>query len=281
MDINNICVNFALSLFLLVSNTFIPCEPAPLIQPSQPYAENTINATITILFDNKGFDSRLATGWGFACLVQGMGKNILFDTGRNSLALLQNMRQLEIEPANFDIIVLSHIHTDHTGGLRAILMRNRDAIVYLPASFSQRFKQAVTSFGVCIKEVSEAQELLSGVYTSGELGNEIKEQALVIKTIEGLVIITGCAHPGLVDIIRKAKEITGEERVHLVLGGFHLAAVPPSKLKNILRKLRHLSVKKVAPCHCSGDETRCMFKEEYGADYIECFAGKRITVRIR
>jgi 7,8-dihydropterin-6-yl-methyl-4-(beta-D-ribofuranosyl)aminobenzene 5'-phosphate synthase len=99
---------------------------------------------------------------------------------------------------------------------------------------------------------------------------------LALKTPEGLVLITGCAHPGIVSIVEKAREISGEDTVCLVVGGFHLGGEPPSRIKSIARELRLLSVQKVAPCHCSGDGTRRLFKEEYGVDCIECGVGRVI-----
>ncbi|MBN1615450.1 MAG: MBL fold metallo-hydrolase, partial [Deltaproteobacteria bacterium] len=180
-----------------------------------------------------------------------------------------------------DVIVLSHIHGDHTGGLGSVLAEKRDVVAWVPVSFPGRFKKALLSLGVGIEEVSKAREIMAGVYTTGELGREIREQALVLKTVDGLVVITGCAHPGVVDVVRQAKAVTGEDTVYLVLGGFHLVGQPTSRIRSILRDLRRLSVRKVAPCHCSGDEARKLFKQEYGADYMECGVGRRITLRIR
>jgi 7,8-dihydropterin-6-yl-methyl-4-(beta-D-ribofuranosyl)aminobenzene 5'-phosphate synthase len=148
----------------------------------------------------------------------------------------------------------------------------------LPQSFPESFKNAVRSFGAQVKEVSRAQRLFPGAYTTGELGDGIREQALALKTKEGLVVIAGCAHPGIVNMVRKAREITGEERAYLVLGGFHVAGESPSRIKSIAGELRLLSVKKVAPCHCSGDGTRRVLDREFGADYVESGAGAIITL---
>jgi 7,8-dihydropterin-6-yl-methyl-4-(beta-D-ribofuranosyl)aminobenzene 5'-phosphate synthase len=124
----------------------------------------------------------------------------------------------------------------------------------------------------------EAEELFSGVYTTGELGNGIKEQSLIITTSQGLVIITGCAHPGVVNIVRKAKEMLVEKPVYLVMGGFHMTGAATSQIESVIEGFRELGVKKIAPCHCSGDETRKLFREDYGEDYINSGAGKIITL---
>lgn len=227
-----------------------------------------------ILYDNNRFDPRLDTAWGFACLVRRMEKTILFDTGGDGATLITNMSRLGIKPAEIEIIVLSHVHGDHTGGLGEFLNKNSHVVVYLPASFPGDFKKAVMAKGARVEEVSKAKEILPGVYTTGEQGGGIREQALALKTREGLVVITGCAHPGIVSMVRKARQVTGEDKVNLVVGGFHLGGEPPWRIESIAGELRLLSVHKVSPCHCSGDGTRMLFKEEFGGDYIESGAGK-------
>lgn len=233
---------------------------------------------MTILYDNNRFDPRLKTGWGFSCLVRTMEKTILFDTGGDGRILLDNMKQLGIEPIEVDAVVLSHVHGDHTGGLAAFLEKNSRVVVYLPGSFPVEFKKAVMSLGAVVKEIIEAGEILPGAFTTGEIGDGIREQALALKTTEGLVVITGCAHPGVVRMVRKAREITGEERVYLVAGGFHLGGVSVSRIESIAGELRLLTVEKVAPCHCSGDETRRVFRKLFAADFIEAGVGKRIQL---
>jgi len=234
---------------------------------------------IVVLYDNNPLDPRLKMNWGFSCLIQGYKKTILFDTGGDSTILLNNMAQLGIEPAAVEVVIFSHIHGDHTGGAGGFLKENSKVVVYLPTSFSQTFKDAVKFTGARIKDVAAPQKIFTGVYTTGELGTWIKEQSLVLTTGKGLVVITGCAHPGLTIIVRKAKEITGEERVYLVMGGFHLAGESDFRIDAIANELRQLSVEKVAPCHCSGEKTRKLFKQKYGADYIDSGVGKEIYLQ--
>ena len=253
-------------------------EEAPLVLPPRRAAEPVINMTIKIAYDNNRFDPRLKPGWGFSCLINGFEKTILFDTGGNGATLLSNMRKLGIDPAQVNVVVLSHAHGDHTGGLAAFLKQQSRVVVCLPQSFPESFKNAVRSFGAQVEEVSMAQKLIPGAYSTGEVGVGIREQALALKTKEGLVVITGCAHPGIVNMVRKAREITGEEKVYLVLGGFHLAGESFSRVYSIAQHLRQISVRKVASCHCSGDRTRKVFKEAFGADYIDSGVGTFITL---
>jgi 7,8-dihydropterin-6-yl-methyl-4-(beta-D-ribofuranosyl)aminobenzene 5'-phosphate synthase len=238
-----------------------------------------VELTMITLYDNYQHDPDLKTGWGFSCLVRVKDKNILFDTGSDSPTLLGNMNALNIDPKEIDIIVLSHIHRDHTGGLFGILKENSDLTIYLPESFPQDFKKGVESYQAKVMEVDDSATIYENVITTGELGTSTKEQSLMVKTDKGLAVITGCAHPGIVEILREARMMTGED-IYLVLGGFHLAELSDSELKEIIRSFRELGVKKVAPCHCSGDRTRELFKEEYKEDYISNGVGKIIELKL-
>jgi len=175
---------------------------------------------MSIVYDNNPYDDHLRTAWGFSCLVRVGDKSILFDTGGDGSLLLDNMSKLQIDPGEVDVVLISHIHSDHVGGLAAFLAQNSDVTVYLPVSFPGHLKDQVRSSGARLEEVREPRELLDGVYTTGELDGGVKEQSLVVRTDRGLVVATGCAHPGVVEIVRKAKEIA-DGRVHLVVGGFH------------------------------------------------------------
>ena len=98
-------------------------------------------------------------------------------------------------------------------------------------------------------------------------------------TAGGVIIVyfTGCAHPGVVNIVAQAKEITGEE-VHLVMGGFHLGEASQAAIEGIVEDFRELGVQKAAPCHCSGDLARSIFEREYGEDFIQVGVGSRLEV---
>jgi 7,8-dihydropterin-6-yl-methyl-4-(beta-D-ribofuranosyl)aminobenzene 5'-phosphate synthase len=234
--------------------------------------------TMITLYDNYKHNPDLKTGWGFSCLIKAADKNILFDTGADSPTLLGNMKKLEIEPKDIDVVVLSHIHGDHIGGLSGILEANSDLTVYVPESFPQDFKKGVKSFEAKVVEVDDPVDICENVSTTGELGASIKEQSLLIKTSKGLVVLTGCAHPGIVKIVKEAKKITGED-IYLVLGGFHLLNESESGLEEIINEFRELKVKKAAPCHCSGDKTREIFQKEYKENFISNGVGKIIELQ--
>lgn len=228
--------------------------------------------SLTIVYDNNPYDERLKTAWGFACHIDADGMSILFDTGGDHSILLDNMAKSNIDVREIEIIVLSHIHGDHVGGLFGLLELNSQVKVDLPASFPEDFKRRVEGYGYEVIEVKDALKICNGVATAGELGTAIMEQSLVVATVKGLVIVTGCAHPGVANIVKKAKELTGIG-VYLVLGGFHLNGAPENTLLSVIEQFRELEVLKVAPCHCSGDRARALFKEEFGADYMEVGVG--------
>jgi 7,8-dihydropterin-6-yl-methyl-4-(beta-D-ribofuranosyl)aminobenzene 5'-phosphate synthase len=227
--------------------------------------------SIIVVFDNNALRADLVWGWGFSCVVRFGGKTILFDTGSDGAGLLYNMGKLDISPEKIEAVILSHAHGDHTNGLGAFLKRNSDVTVYLPQSFPKRYKEGVRNSGAAVEEICQAKELFSGVFTTGEMTGIIEEQAMVLKTGRGSVVITGCAHPGIVNILRTAFELTGQS-ISLAVGGFHFPK------RSVLDSFRELGVRKVAPCHCSGDEARGFFKEAYGDAYMDVGTGKEIVI---
>ena len=163
------------------------------------------NPVITVIYDNNPYKEGLESSWGFSCLIKGAEKNILFDTGGNGLLFMKNMKKLEIDPDDIDLVILSHIHGDHIGGLYSFLDENNEVVVYIPGSFPESFKENIEKYGTKAVKVKEPLELCKSVYSTGELGTWIREQSLIVQTNKGLIVITGCAHPGIVKIISKAK----------------------------------------------------------------------------
>jgi len=235
------------------------------------------NFNCTVVYDNNPFDPALQTDWGFSCFIQGAEKNILFDTGTNGNILLSNMNGLDIKPQNVDLVVLSHFHGDHTGGLLALLKENPNITVYLPDFFPAPFKNSIIKAGASYIDVKSHQQILGNVYTSGVISGWINEQSLILDSHEGLVLITGCAHPRIVNIIETVKDRTKKE-VYLVFGGFHLSGFEDQEIKEIIRFFKKLGVKKAGPSHCSGKEARDLFSNAYGKDYIQIGVGKKISI---
>lgn len=211
---------------------------------------------ITIVYDNCTTKRSLETGWGFSCLVETEGgAPILFDTGADGATLFHNMEELGINPSDIGTIVISHAHGDHTGGLRDILEVNRDAEIYVPASFRARIR------GRKITPVRQPIRISENVFSTGELKGV--EQSLALETDKGIVAVVGCSHPG-VDTILNADAEFGE--VYGIVGGFHGFSD--------FDRLRGLSL--ICPCHCTQykSELRQLFPEQY----IACGAGLELEL---
>ena len=236
------------------------------------------NVTILVVYDNYQFNPDLDTGWGFGCVVNTPTMNILFDTGGNSSILLSNIEKMNIDPEMIRIVVISHIHGDHVGGLDGFLQKNGNVKVFIPTSFPDLWREKIKSYGAEYQDVKDSMKISENAYNTGEMGTWIKEQSFILHTQQGLVVITGCAHPGIVKIIQRAKQIIPDTPVYLVMGGFHLSGASDSELKSIIKGFRDLGVLKVAPSHCSGDRCRKLFEEEYKEDFIMSGVGKIITL---
>jgi len=166
---------------------------------------------ITLLYDNEVYKSGLESDWGFACLIQKPDTPIiLFDTGGSGSILLSNMQALSIDPSVVDVIFLSHSHFDHIGGLDAFLQHNSNVDVYAPHSL-RGIKHARQLY---YEEAS--REIFRGAYTTGELDGI--EQSLGLESPDGLVLVTGCSHPALRQIVETMEEFGP---VHAIIGGFH------------------------------------------------------------
>jgi len=253
-------------------------EKGQIVQAEENTSTTTVkNLSITVSYDNNPYKEGLTTAWGFSCVIRGTEKTILFDSGGDGSILLANMEELSINPKEIDLVVLSHIHGDHVGGLPSFLRKNPEVVVYLPKSFPRGFKDKVKEYRAKIIEVQDPLKICEGVYSSGELGTWIKEQSLIIHTEKGLIVITGCAHPGIVKIVNKAKDLA-EDDVLLVMGGFHLGGESKGVIENIVSSFRKLGVSYAGPCHCSGDAARQLFKEQYSENFINVGVGRVVTM---
>ena len=231
--------------------------------------------SITVIYDNNPYKAGLETGWGFSCVLRGTEKTILFDTGGDGSKLLTNMAKLGISPKEIDIVVLSHIHRDHVGGLTRFLEKNPNVTVFAPKSFPADLKREIKNYGAHLVEVQKSMKICEGVYSTGELGSDIKEQSLIIHDKRGLMIVTGCAHPGIVNVVNSAKHLFSKD-IFLLVGGFHLFRKSKGELKKIVASLKKAGVQYIGPCHCSGDEAKKVFKEIYQKNYINVGVGRAI-----
>jgi 7,8-dihydropterin-6-yl-methyl-4-(beta-D-ribofuranosyl)aminobenzene 5'-phosphate synthase len=235
------------------------------------------NTRITILFDNYEYDPHCATGWGFSCLIDTESAQVLFDTGADGRTLLKNMHALGVKARDIDAVVISHMHGDHTGGLFDALEHIGECTVYFPVSVSRSDEDRLSHTGASCAVSKNFCDIFPHIYTTGALGKMIREQALVVDTQNGLVVVTGCAHPGIVRIVEEAARHF-EKDIALVMGGFHLFSTDAASIQKIIQRLKDLGVRKVAPCHCSGDRARAFFQDAYGDSYIDVGVGRVVTL---
>jgi len=132
--------------------------------------------------------------------------------------------------------------------------------------------------GASIVEFEKSRKICEGAYTSGVLDGWIKEQALILEMKDGLILMTGCAHPRITHIVSRVKELF-EREIVLAMGGFHLAGFDEAEIVDIIEKFRKMNVQKVGPCHCSGNDARIFFYEEYQNDFVEIGVGKEIEIQ--
>ncbi len=231
--------------------------------------------SFTILYDNYEHQKGLKTGPGFSCLIRGTEKTVLFDTGADAEILFQNFAALKLDPKDVDLVVISHAHGDHSGGLLPFLAKKGDCQVFLPASAPPELVKDVEAAKGKVVLVKNPLSVCEGVFSTGPIQDE---QALVVDTPKGLVIITGCAHPGIVEVVEKAKSLMPKE-IYLVMGGFHLIDRPQADLELISRRLRELGVQNLGASHCTGDKAIALFKKDFGKNYLPLGVGKEIVIR--
>src|SRR5215472_8233473 len=241
----------------------------------------------TILYDAFSKSAALQKDWGFAALIEYGGKRI-------------------------DFVVISHRHGDHTSGLNYLLTVNPGVKIYvpketygvfgssLPGTFYRRSESLAPEmryFGGAppdvirhgtpwaranfvyvdsLTEVAPEVYLISTVsQTPGTL--ELRELSLVIKTSKGLIITTGCSHPGIENILEAAKVI--DTRVHLIFGGLHLVTTPDAEIQRITNALREKwKVDLIAPGHCTGEPAFAALQEAFGQRYL--YAGLGTTLEL-
>ena len=211
---------------------------------------------ITVVYDNCVRKQELKAGWGFSSLIEIENTPpLLFDTGADGATLLYNMKQLGIDPGRIGIIVISHAHGDHTGGLLDVLEINKGAEIYVPASIVAGLPRRKVIL------VSQPIQISDAVFSTGELKGI--EQSLAVKTGKGVVVVAGCSHPGVSQIIDTASEFG---KVYGIIGGLH-------GFRDFDR-LRGLSL--ICPCHCTQykSELRHLFPEQY----VACGAGLELEL---
>lgn len=240
--------------------------------------DSDFHVKLTVVFDNVLFEKNLTASWGFACVVQTGSDTLLFDTGNSGKILLANMQKLNFDPGLVQSVVISHNHWDHQDGLPDFLAVNPNVTVFIPHSSPVELEQSLISQGAVVRRIDSFQPINSTCYSLGELKENFPEQSLAVRSPQGLIVITGCAHPGIVPIVERAVTLFPEESIYLVMGGFHLKGDSERTIEEIGRKMQNLGVQKFAPSHCTGESAMKIFQQQFQQDYIQSGVGRVILV---
>jgi 7,8-dihydropterin-6-yl-methyl-4-(beta-D-ribofuranosyl)aminobenzene 5'-phosphate synthase len=242
---------------------------------------------------------------------------LLMDTGASSEVVLHNADALNIDLCHLDLICLSHGHYDHTGGLMGVLQRvnGRICILAHPDIFAPKLKARpalkfigppftrtqAEAAGAIMLDCQGPVAVTPGVVTTGEVprleafekvdgfvtvkGGQYCEdsipddQALAINLPgKGLVVITGCAHSGVINTIQHAQKIAGEEELYAVIGGFHLIGADDKRIEATAEALKRLDPAIVRPGHCTGQKAVCRLQEVLGERCQPLAAGDSIQL---
>lgn len=269
--------------------------------------ENTVGTTGGIIGE-----------WGLSIYLEVSGMKILFDTGESGV-LLNNADIMGIDLQSVDALVLSHGHYDHTGGMKSFLRHRGKLPVYAhPNLFAHHFstpkkpryigvphrKELLECLGAEFLYIEKPFEITPGVFISGKVPRKKffendqetlfslengkivmpdpfhDDMSLYLVTPEGLFIILGCAHAGLINIVEHAREITGESRVYGIIGGTHLGPAPVAQQEATISYLEELDLQFLGANHCTGQAVIARLANIFGQRFKFCPAGSIFTIPV-
>jgi 7,8-dihydropterin-6-yl-methyl-4-(beta-D-ribofuranosyl)aminobenzene 5'-phosphate synthase len=267
---------------------------------------------ITVLVDNKTSRADLIAEHGLSLWIEYKEKRILFDTGQSN-AVIKNAKQLGVDLARTDAIVISHGHYDHTGGLSAVLDIAAKAKIYLhPAAIEAKFIRKAS--GVKLIGMSDSAKkaiqgrhviwtvtpakLFSGMAVTGQVprisnfedvggifyldencqkvDELLDDQTLFIESAMGLIMVLGCAHSGAVNTIEYISKLTVRKKIHAVIGGMHLMNANRTRIANTINAFGRYDIQKIVPLHCTGQDAMEKLKNAFGNKYMSWGAGEQI-----
>lgn len=267
---------------------------------------------VTVIVDNRA-EENLEPEHGLAMWIEVDGKKILFDTGQG-LALEKNSRALGVDLAGTEILVLSHGHFDHTGGVDFVLHEAPDVEVYCHSE-SVRPRYAVRNgeaASIHMPRPSMAAldkrpggllhwitgpvmitenagltgpvprltdyEDVGGPFFLDTEGNRpdllTDDMSLFFKTDDGVVVCAGCCHSGIVNTLDHVKKISGCEKIRAVIGGFHLVNASHERMEKTKNALKEIAPDFLAPCHCTGDLAVMDLKSVPELEITDVYAGR-------
>jgi len=232
---------------------------------------------VTTLVDNDVWKKGLVSSWGLSLYVEIDSEEerhrILMDTNGSFDVLFNNARKLEVDLSDVEAVFVSHWHLDHCGSLSHVLpLLKQQTPVYVPSKNTSGIKTIREAEGTPIV-CSEPVYLMEGVMSTGEMIGGVSEHSLVINMRDkGLVILSGCAHPGIVNIVKRAQLVSGVSRVYAVIGGFHISSKREGAY--VAEFLHELGVKLVSPCHCTGVDAKDAITDVLKGNCVKNGSGK-------
>jgi len=280
---------------------------------SKPSRKTNRRVRVTVLVENTAQGTGLLAEHGLAFWVDWNGHKVLFDTGQG-FVLTGNAHKLGASLGETDAIVLSHGHYDHTGGLADTLIRC-EADVYLhPAALKPKFacnKLGITrDIGIPFpaKKILQEQDrnvvktespthIYEGLTVTGAIPRVTDfedtggpffldaacskpdpindDQSMFFEAKQGIVVVLGCAHSGIINILRYINQLTGGKPIHAVLGGLHLVQASPERISRTIDELKHFNLGLLAPAHCTGLVAAAALRQAFPNHYIDCHVGSR------
>jgi len=270
---------------------------------------------LTIIVDDRAQPgSPFCAEHGASFAIESQGRTLLFDTGGSGEVLLHNLEAAGLEPGRIEAVILSHGHHDHTGGLTALLERAPGLPVYAhPDLLCERFSKSdtgprpvgppFTALDLEGRAVyhpgSEPQEVLPGVWSTGEIaprpeaegrgpGHLVRgengwdpdpyrdDMSVVVKVGDGLVLVCGCCHAGLLNTLATVRRTFGQDPM-AVVGGLHLASTDTPTMDRIVKLLAGYGPSQFWVGHCTGDRGFLRLKMAFGARVALYTAGTELT----
>ena len=229
---------------------------------------------IRVIYDNTSARSDVQADWGFAAVVTFRGRRVLFDSGTKPELFLTNLEKMEVDPSSITQAVISHQHPDHRNGIYELFPLHPSIRIHFLKAFYEKAYEEAATVGMTPNRVTGPFEVEPGVYSTGMISGDPPEQSLAVETSKGIVLLVGCGHPGVVNIVKTVEKQRGADSIRLVLGGFHMLRQNEDEINSQIAELKQLNVHRVMPAHCSGDLAKRLFRDAYGENFETLGAGK-------
>ena len=233
---------------------------------------------IRIVYDNTSANDGLTADWGFSAVITTGAERILFDAGQDPALFLRNLSLLSIDPASITHAIISHHHADHRQGLFRLASRNRRMKAYFLQSFPRDLFEVAAAVGLRPIQVTGPLEIAPGIHTTGPIDGSPPEQALLVETGQGAIMIVGSGHPGVARMVEAAEEQLGLNSLRLLLGGFPLMRMRDEEILREIGRLKALGVRQVAPAHSTGERAKRLFRQAFGTNYRPAGAGRVLVL---